>query len=128
MAGVKIEVSDDQDNLFDVGISKNSRQKIDDLDPDDVPHGEVDFLHDVPMNVKAQTGRSQISIKGIMALKSGSIVEFQKVVGEPMDIDIGGRLMCRLEIVVVNECYGIRISEVIRSEDVHKELDTSTLT
>ena len=128
MASVKVEVSDDQDDLFDVGISKKTQQKIDDLDPDDVPHGEVDYLHDVPMSVKAQTGRSEVSMKEILALKSGSIVEFQKVVGEPMDIFIGGRLMCRGEIVVVNERYGIRISEVIRSEDVHKELDTSTLT
>lgn len=127
MASVQVELTDDQDDLFDIGVTKKSRQKLDELDPDDVPHGEVDFLHDVPISVRAQTGRSQISMKNILALKSGSIVEFQKVVGEPMDIYIGGRLMCRGEIVVVNERYGIRISEVIRSEDVHKELDTSTL-
>jgi flagellar motor switch protein FliN len=127
MASVQVELTDDQDDLFDVGVTKKSRQKVDELDPDDVPHGEVDFLHDVPISVRAQTGRSQISMKNILALKSGSIVEFQKVVGEPMDIYIGGRLMCRGEIVVVNERYGIRISEVIRSEDVYKELDTSTL-
>jgi len=127
MASVQVELTDDQDDLFDIGVTKKSRQKVDELDPDDVPHGEVDFLHDVPISVRAQTGRSQISMKNILALKSGSIVEFQKVVGEPMDIYIGGRLMCRGEIVVVNERYGIRISEVIRSEDVYKELDTSTL-
>ena len=101
---------------------------MDDLDPDDVPYGEVDYLHDVPMNVKAQTGRTQVSMKEILAFKSGSIIEFQKAVWKPMDINIGGRLMCRGEIVVVNERCGIRIHEVIRSEDVHKELDTSTLT
>ena len=48
-------------------------------------------------------------------------MEFDKVVGEPMDVLIGGRLMCRGEIVVVNERYGIRISEVVRAEDSKKE-------
>lgn len=123
MAAVKVESSDDSDDLFSTGTGKRARQQADTFEDDEVPHGEVDFLHDVPLSVKAQAGRVEVSMKEILALKPGSVIEFAKVVGEPMDIFIGGRLMCRGEIVVVNERYGIRISEVIRTEDVDKEAD-----
>ena len=72
--------------------------------------------------MKAQIGAVQRSVKEILQLKSGAIIEFDKVVGESMDVIIGGRVMCRGEIVVVNERYGIRISEVIRVEDAGKVL------
>jgi flagellar motor switch protein FliN len=57
-----------------------------------------------------------------LALRPGIIIEFDKVVGESMDVIVGGRLMCRGEMVVANERYGIRISEVIRVEDSDKKL------
>lgn len=91
-----------------------------DYDSDEVevvPVGEVDFLHDVPLHMQAQIGKIHKSMKEVLSLKPGAVLEFNKVVGEPMDVLIGGRLMCRGEIVVVNERYGIRISEVVRAED-----------
>ena len=53
----------------------------------------------------------------ILNLKKGNLVVFEKIVGEPMDIVVGDRLMARGEIVVVNERYGVRISEVTRPEE-----------
>jgi len=53
----------------------------------------------------------------VLALKVGSLVEFSKVVGEPMDVIIADRLMARGEVVVVNERYGVRISEVTRPDE-----------
>ncbi len=83
----------------------------------EIPKTEVEYLHDVPLKMIAQIGRVSKSMKEVLELKTGMVVEFDKVVGEPMDILIGGRLMCRGEIVVVNERYGIRISEVVRADD-----------
>ena len=98
--------------------------KLSDQEPDqygseeeEIPIGEVEYIHDVPLDMQAQIGEVQKTIKEVLSLKPGSVVEFNKVVGEPMDVLIGGRLMCRGEIVVVNERYGIRISEVVRAED-----------
>lgn len=121
---VKIEEYDEDDDLFNESISsKRSSGRSDFSDEDDeIPHGEVDYLHDVPLNLKAQIGSVQKTMKEILSLKAGAVIEFNKVVGEPMDVLIGGRLMCRGEIVVVNERYGIRISEVIRVEDADKDI------
>lgn len=113
----------DEDDLFETGSEKGQRRVNFDTEDDDIPHGEVDYLHDVPISMVAQVGSVQKSIREILAMKPGSVMEFDKVVGEPMDVLIGGRLMCRGEIVVVNERYGIRISEVIRAEDSEKELE-----
>lgn len=112
----------DEDDLLGGG-EKGSRATAAFEEEDDIPHGEVDYLHDVPVNMVAQVGAVQKSVRGILAMKTGTVMEFDKIVGEPMDVLIGGRLMCRGEIVVVNERYGIRISEVIRAEDSEKDLD-----
>ena len=121
MANSEFDLDDD---LFGgTSNKKGSRASGEDEEEIDIPHGEVDYLHDVPLGMKAQIGSVQKTIREIMSLKTGSIVEFDKVVGEPMDVLIGGRLMCRGEIVVVNERYGIRISEVIRAEDSERELE-----
>jgi flagellar motor switch protein FliN len=123
MAAVRVEEFEEDDDLFSDGKSKRSTGGLSSMDEDeDIPHGEVDYLHDVPLSMKAQIGAVHKSMKEILALKPNAILEFDKVVGESMDVIIGGRLMCRGEIVVVNERYGIRISEVIRAEDSEKEL------
>ena len=70
------------------------------------------FIEDVPMIMSVEIGRTDMLIRDILALKKGSVIEFMKVVGEPMDVVVNERLMARGEVVVVNERYGIRISEV----------------
>ena len=122
------EDSDIDEDLFGTGSSKKDTRRTsmgDDEEEEEIPHGEVDYLHDVPLNMQAQIGSVHKSMREVLLLKSGAVIEFDKVVGEPMDVLIGGRLMCRGEIVVVNERYGIRISEVIRAEDSQKELENS---
>ncbi len=119
------EEYDLDDDLFGTGASKkDSRKSAMGEDEEEIPHGEVDYLHDVPLSMQAQIGSVQKSMREVLLLKAGSVIEFDKVVGEPMDVLIGGRLMCRGEIVVVNERYGIRISEVIRAEDSQKEMES----
>lgn len=113
----------DEDDLFDAGDKRQRKGNVFE-EEDDIPHGEVDYLHDVPISMVAQVGSVKKTVREILSMKPGSVMEFDKVVGEPMDVLIGDRLMCRGEIVVVNERYGIRISEVIRAEDSGKDLDT----
>jgi len=118
------EEYDLDDDLFGGGVGKkDARRHAGQDDDEEIPHGEVDYLHDVPLSMQAQIGSVQKSMREVLVLKAGSVIEFDKVVGEPMDVLIGGRLMCRGEIVVVNERYGIRISEVIRAEDSQKEME-----
>ena len=77
----------------------------------------IKFLEDVPLLIIAEIGRTEINVQNVLNLKKGNLVVFDKIVGEPMDIVVGDRLMARGEIVVVNERYGVRISEVTRPEE-----------
>ncbi|MBF0237506.1 MAG: flagellar motor switch protein FliN [SAR324 cluster bacterium] len=77
----------------------------------------IKFLEDVPMILNVEIGRTEMTIKEVLNLKKGSVVEFKKIVGEPMDVLVADRLMARGEVVVVNERYGIRISEVTRPDE-----------
>ena len=86
-------------------------------DDDDAIYHSSKFVEDVPLLIIAEIGRTQISVQKVLNLKKGNLVEFNKIVGEPMDVVVGGRLMARGEIVVVNERYGVRISEVTRPDE-----------
>jgi flagellar motor switch protein FliN/FliY len=91
------------------------RARSDD-DPDS-PYHKIEFIYDVPLRLSVEIGQTQLSVREILGLQVGRVVEFNKVVGEPMDITVSGRLMARGEIVVVNERYGVRISEVTRPDE-----------
>jgi len=88
-----------------------------DAEDDDAIYHSTKFIEDVPLLIIAEIGRTQISVQRVLNLKKGNLVEFNKIVGEPMDVVVGGRLMARGEIVVVNERYGVRISEVTRPDE-----------
>jgi flagellar motor switch protein FliN/FliY len=92
-----------------------ARGRADD-DPNN-PYHKIEFIYDVPLRLSVEIGQAQMSVRDILALQVGKLVEFNKVVGEPMDITVSGRLMARGEIVVVNERYGVRISEVTRPDE-----------
>ena len=77
----------------------------------------VKFIGDVPLIVIVEIGRTVMEVQNVLNLKKGSMVVFEKIVGEPMDIVVGDQLMARGEIVVVNERYGVRISEVTRPDE-----------
>ncbi len=88
-----------------------------DAENDDAIYHSSKFIEDVPLLIIAEIGRTQIPVQKVLNLKKGNLVEFNKIVGEPMDVVVGGRLMARGEIVVVNERYGVRISEVTRPDE-----------
>ena len=94
-----------------------ARQSASYGDEEEQPFHEIDFMYDVPLRLSVEIGQTTLTVKEILGLNVGSSIEFTKVVGEPMDITVSGRLMARGEIVVVNERYGVRISEVTRPDE-----------
>ena len=76
------------------------------------------FIEDVPLIMSVEIGRTEMEVQKVLNLKKGSMMLFEKIVGEPMDVVVGNRLMARGEIVVVNERYGVRISEVTRPDEI----------
>ena len=86
------------------------------VDDEEIFH-TVKFIEDVPLIMIVEIGRTVMEVQNVLNLKKGSMVVFEKIVGEPMDIIVGDQLMARGEIVVVNERYGVRISEVTRPDE-----------
>ena len=86
------------------------------VDDEEIFH-TVKFIEDVPLIVIVEIGRTVMEVQNVLNLKKGNMVVFEKIVGEPMDIIVGDQLMARGEIVVVNERYGVRISEVTRPDE-----------
>ena len=75
-------------------------------------HG-IEMLMDVALEVSVELGRSHMSIGEILGLRTGSVIELDKLAGEPVDVSVNGTLVARGEVVVVDEKFGVRITEVV---------------
>jgi len=73
----------------------------------------LDFILDIPLKVTVELGRATILIKDILQLGQGSVLELNKLAGEPLEILVNGKLVAKGEVVVVNEKFGVRIKEII---------------
>ncbi|MBC8554001.1 MAG: flagellar motor switch protein FliN [Candidatus Brocadiales bacterium] len=74
---------------------------------------EIDFLLDIPVQITVQLGTARMLIKDLLQLGQGSVVELEKLAGEPMEILANSRLIARGEVVVVNEKFGVRLTDII---------------
>jgi len=74
---------------------------------------ETDFLMDIPLRLTVEVGRTRLLIKNLLALETGSIVELKKRIGSPMNVLINDKLVAKGEIVVQNEKFGLKLTEII---------------
>lgn len=74
--------------------------------------GSIDLLADVELNLTVELGRTSISVREVLQLGAGSIVELHKLAGEPVDVLVNGKLIARGEVVVVEESFGVRLTEI----------------
>ena len=84
------------------------------------PEGQarrLDMLLDVPLDVSVELGRCRMSIQDLLGLSPGSVVELDKAAGEPLDILINDRLVARGEAVVVNDKFGVRITDIVSPQE-----------
>ncbi len=73
----------------------------------------IDLLLDIPLEVSVEVGRSRILVRDLLQLQEGSLVELDKLAGEPLDLYVNLRLIARGEAVVVNEKFGLRLTDVV---------------
>ena len=78
---------------------------------------DLDFLLDIPVEVSVQLGTTKMMIKEILQLGQGSVIELEKLAGEPMEILANNRTVARGEVVVVNEKFGVRLTDIISPSD-----------
>jgi flagellar motor switch protein FliN/FliY len=75
--------------------------------------GGLDLLHDVEMEVSAELGRTRMSVRELLSLSPGAVVELDRAAGSPADLLVNGRLIARGEVVVIDENFGLRITEIV---------------
>jgi flagellar motor switch protein FliN/FliY len=86
------------------------------------PQG-FDMILDIPVNLTVELGRTKISIRNLLQLAHGSVVELEGMAGEPMDVLVNGTLIAQGEVVVVNEKFGIRLTDVITPQERIRKLN-----
>ena len=97
----------------DVSLAKT------DISPEDL---KLDVILDVPVTISMEIGRTRINIRNLLQLNQGSVIELDRFAGEPMDVFVNGTLIAHGEVVVVNDKFGIRLTDVISPTERVKKL------
>ena len=89
--------------------------------PQVTTRNDIDMILDIPVQLTVELGRTKIAIKSLLQLAQGSVVELDGMAGEPMDVLVNGCLIAQGEVVVVNDKFGIRLTDIITpSERIRK--------
>jgi flagellar motor switch protein FliN/FliY len=98
--------------------------ELDELNDETLPLGnpKLDVILDIPVTLSMEVGSTDIAIRNLLQLSQGSVVELDRVAGEPLDVKVNGTLIAHGEVVVVNDKYGIRLTDVISPQERIKRL------
>ena len=113
--------------MAEQAIEEAQQIELDELVDDSRPitkeeAAKLDSILDIPVTISMEVGRSFISIRNLLQLNQGSVVELDRVAGEPLDVMVNGTLIADGEVVVVNDKFGIRLTDVISQTERIKKL------
>ncbi len=91
-------------------------------DAGEVAEGNLEQILDIPVTLGVEIGSTKIAIRNLLQLNQGSVVELDRLAGEPLDVVVNGTLVAHGEVVVVNEKFGIRLTDVISAQERVKKL------
>ena len=83
---------------------------------------KLDTILDIPVTISMEVGRAKISIRNLLQLNQGSVVELERVAGEPLDVLVNGTLIAHGEVVVVNDKFGIRLTDIVTPSERMRRL------
>ena len=101
---------------FGGNIPPAAKAQFDQLSPSGMTAGapnNIDMILDIPVNLTVELGRTKLAIRSLLQLAQGSVVELDGLAGEPMDVLVNGCLIAQGEVVVVNDKFGIRLTDII---------------
>jgi len=106
-------MSDNVENAVPANVAK-----LDKLEADNAAHYEdqksqFDMILDIPVTLSVEIGQTKMNIRNILQLNQGSVVELERLAGEPLDVMVNGTLVAHGEVVVINEKFGVRLTDVI---------------
>ena len=91
---------------------------------DEVKEANLDLILDIPLSVTVELGRSKMLINDLLQLGQGSVIELTKLVGDPLEVLVNNKLVARGEVVVVNEKFGVRLTDIVTPMERVKSLAT----
>lgn len=112
----------------DAEAEEAQKAELDQLDESAIGDGELsgdaklDAILDIPVTISMEVGRSNITIRNLLQLNQGSVIELDRVAGESLDVLVNGTLIAHGEVVVVNDKFGIRLTDVISQTERIKKL------
>ena len=89
---------------------------LEEPDSNRVGNSEIDLLHDVSLRVKIELGRTRMMVEDVLRLGDGSVIELDRLAGDPVDVFANDRLVARGEVLVLNDTFCVRVSEIISAE------------
>nr|WP_303723015.1 flagellar motor switch protein FliN [Malonomonas rubra] len=102
-------------------VNQAKGQELSAIEQDKLEGRGIDLLLDIPLQVSVEVGRSKILVRDLLQMQEGSQIELDKLAGEPLDLYVNGRLIARGEAVVVNDKFGLRLTDVASpSERIEK--------
>lgn len=108
--------------LADASIQTAQFSSFDQINLPEAEQRNLDMLLDIPLQVTVELGRTRRAVQDILELSSGSILELDKLAGEPVDIHVNNKLIAQGEVVVIDENFGVRVTEIISQSDRLKNL------
>lgn len=118
-AGTPMDSSTPGDALKAENVQLDKLQSSTSSSGDDI---NLDVILDIPVTIAMEIGNTKINIRNLLQLNQGSVVELDRMAGEPLDVVVNGTLIAHGEVVVVNEKFGIRLTDIISPAERVKKL------
>ena len=123
---LNLDVKDVHEAAKNVNIRKPVKKvefsSFDETDKTAEPPKNLDFILDIPLTISVELGRTKMVINDMLQLGQGSVIELAKLAGEPLDVYVNGKLMARGEVVLVNDKFGVRLTDIISPAERIKTL------
>ena len=107
---------------FVEGIAKDGSGTVPPTKNPDGDSPDLDVILDIPVQISMEVGSASITIRNLLQLNQGSVIELDRLAGEPLDVMVNGTLIAHGEVVVVNDKFGIRMTDVISPSERIKKL------
>ena len=120
-----VDEKGEADNVGEPGEAGEEGEEGDEGEETDTPTGEkksLDLILDIPLTVTVELGRNKMLINDLLQLGQGSVIELKKLVGEPLEVLVNQKLVARGETVVVNEKFGVRLTDIVSPMERVKSL------
>lgn len=123
------EEADDDRSSADRLLEEVQAAELEPLEDEGVPHSDLgdgnpnlEVILDIPVMISMEVGSSEISIRNLLQLNQGSVIELDRLAGEALDVLVNGTLIAHGEVVVVNEKFGIRLTDIVSPSERIKRL------